>query len=256
MKAVRKALIAPPHLQTYVVANPLATWEQFRSGKPRYRAIQQQLLSDQRGLCAYCEIQLLTYPEDARANDFRVEHFWPKSPHLPPPNWALEWKNLLGCCHGGTSKSVIPPSRFNPSSPSCDVPKQSYNWVGFILDPLTIPALDILFGYKSNGVDAGEIFVNMSTCPPRLLAQAQESIVRLKLNAVRLKLARETVIKKTGQQLVELVNSGMTPQQAFKKLSEIHLDLDSTFWPAFPTCIRSALGTAAEHHLNLKNYIG
>lgn len=254
MKAVKKSVPGPTLLASYVAANPGNTWKQFRDSGA-YGQTKAQLHNDQRGLCAYCEINLILNPGNAIADDFRVDHFHPKSPHAPPPNWALNWTNLLGCCHGGSSKKVSEPSRYDSADPSCDVPKENFNWVGVILDPQQIPPLEMLFSFKSNGADAGEISVDTARCPPQLQQQAAESIDKLKLNATRLKLARKASIEKMNAELAQLLAEGRTTNPA-ETLASQFLDPQQPQWTAFPTCTRWVLGAQADEHLTRNNFAG
>lgn len=254
MKAVKKSAPGPALLVNYAAIKPNNTWEHFRSSDARYGQTKTQLHNDQRGLCAYCEISLLLNPGNAEADDFRVEHFQPKAPHAPPPNWALDWTNLLGCCHGGSSKKVSDPSRFRPADPSCDVPKESFNWVGIILDPQQIPPLEMLFSFESNGVDAGKISVDAIRCPAALKAQAAASIIKLKLNAARLKLARKASIEKMTAVLDALIQEGAANPAA--ALAEQFLDPQQPQWTAFPTCTRWVLGEQANKYLVTNNFAG
>lgn len=255
MKAVKKSIAGPTHLVQYVAANPVQTWAQFRGDKNQRKQTQDQLFLDQRGLCAYCEINLLVDPLNAQANDFRVEHFHPQTPHAPPPNWGLAWTNLLACCHGGSSKNVIDPARFNPADLSCDVPKKNFNWVGVILDPLLIPPLEMLFSYVSNGIDAGEINVDTDRCPEGLKAEAQNSIDKLNLNATRLKLARTAAIDEMNVKLHFEITQGKSQNPAIA-LATVFLNPLEPQWNAFPTCTRWVLGASACNYLKNNNFIG
>ena len=112
MKKVRKSPMIPQALTDYVVANPNADWEDFRNETANgYAVVKQQLTADQRGLCAYCEIDLHIHAQNG-LDDFRVEHFHPKKPHNPPPNHALEWQNLLAVCTGGNIRDLEIRERF------------------------------------------------------------------------------------------------------------------------------------------------
>lgn len=70
----------PVELVDYRRAVPHSTWEQLKSdvhfgGPVAYNACRTQLIADQGGICAFCEI-------DIRSNDprqCRIEHFHPKS---------------------------------------------------------------------------------------------------------------------------------------------------------------------------------
>lgn len=150
MKKVNKSGV-PERLGNYLEANPNDTWEQLRgNARDVYDAIKAQLRVDQRGLCAYCEIDLAD-GHGVGLDDFRVEHFHPKSPHTPPPNRSLGWSNLLGVCTGGNAKGICLPSRFSSPDHSCDVPKGDLDWTALILNPLTdIPSFPMLFRFDES----------------------------------------------------------------------------------------------------------
>ena len=145
MKKVIKGA-EPQLLAAYKVATPQNSWEQYTKKKNRKVLVQDRLKSDQSGLCAYCEINLLE-KDSAGDADFRVEHFHPKSDTSTAHNWHLDWQNLLGCCHGGSQSNVTSSTiRFTSLDHSCDVPKEDKNLDGIILNPLTdVPAYPSIF---------------------------------------------------------------------------------------------------------------
>ena len=145
MKRVYKSPATPERLRSYVKAFPDETWEHFRRRNRRgYREVKQQLLRDQHGLCAYCEISIKLAEFEDNVDDFRVEHFFPKvATEFEKHNYHLDWHNLLGVCHGGSQPYVSDPewrysSRKNDRS--CDVPKGGKPISERILNPLKIPA--------------------------------------------------------------------------------------------------------------------
>jgi uncharacterized protein (TIGR02646 family) len=143
----------PSVLQQYATRNPGHSWSQFRKDRARCLSVQQQLLSDQGGLCAYCEIDLKGASGNAQA-DLRVEHFHPKSDTLAAHNWHLDWQNLLAVCHGGSRQDIVDAAeRYTSPDHSCDVPKADHDWDVQILNPLLLPAFPSLFRYdRSTGV--------------------------------------------------------------------------------------------------------
>jgi uncharacterized protein (TIGR02646 family) len=82
MKTIKKGQI-PPSLDAFVAANPEESWETLRNERDVHEELCGQLLSDQGGLCAYCEIDLVVDAPDGYG-DFRVEHFVPKKRQTPP----------------------------------------------------------------------------------------------------------------------------------------------------------------------------
>ena len=114
MKRVYKSPATPERLCSYVKAFPDETWEHFRRRNRRgYREVKQQLLQDQHGLCAYCEISIKLAEFEDNVDDFRVEHFFPKvATQLEKHNYHLDWHNLLGVCPMcRTLNGVIPAGR-------------------------------------------------------------------------------------------------------------------------------------------------
>lgn len=176
MKRVYKSPATPERLRSYVKAFPDETWEHFRRRNRRgYREVKQQLLQDQHGLCAYCEISIKLAEFEDNVDDFRVEHFFPKvATQLEKHNYHLDWHNLLGVCHGGSQPYVSDPewrysSRKNDRS--CDVPKGGKPISERILNPLKIPASVRLFRYQEH---TGKMIVDESSCPKKTAGQGAQ----------------------------------------------------------------------------------
>ncbi|MGS1070805.1 retron system putative HNH endonuclease [Burkholderia glumae] len=248
MKRVTKAAVAPSLLRRFSAARPDADWDQFRQSDGRYRETAAQIRLDQRGICAYCEIDLLKADAPNKLPDFRIEHFHPKAPHAPPPNWATDWTNLLGSCHGGSQRDVADPNRFTPPDFSCDVPKADNDWTADIFNPLTdVPAFPRFFKYVESD---GAIAVDTDLCPEPVVGKATETIKRLNLNASRLTRMRQAVIAGLRDQIAMLLEAGATVEDASKQLSSAMFPSDADGeWPAFFTCIRWYLGSSAEDRL-------
>ncbi|MGI9274454.1 MAG: retron system putative HNH endonuclease [Endozoicomonas sp.] len=151
----------PPLLTSYNTRTPQNTWEQFREGRSRRQQLKRALRKGQGGLCAYCEIDLKESDDHGNA-DFRVEHFHPKSDPSSDHNWALDWQNLLGCCHGGNQRRVVDADeRFTPPDFSCDVPKADQVLDNVIFNPMEIPAFPCLFLVERS---SGELKNNKPGC--------------------------------------------------------------------------------------------
>ncbi|UMR31058.1 TIGR02646 family protein [Massilia sp. MB5] len=255
MKKLNKSL-APESLSAYLRDNPNDTWDQLRNnGREVYDDVKKQLRVDQHGLCAYCEIDLVE-GNGVGLDDFRVEHFYPKSPHNPPPNRNLEWNNLLGVCTGGNSKGICVSERFSSPDHSCDVPKGNHDWTNLILNPLVdIPTFPRLFQFDDS---TGEMQVDMASCPPGLISKASESISRLRLNScARLLRDRKAVIDGLRAQVQDSLSAGEEMDALMTDLAKAHLpNLDNQSWPAFFTCIRWFFGPAAEQLLTAIAYDG
>jgi uncharacterized protein (TIGR02646 family) len=254
MKKILKSA-APEKLEIYRLARPAGTWDQCSRNKSRREQIQNQLRSNQGGLCAYCEIDLKP-KNTTEAADFRVEHFHPKSDTSTPHNWHLDWQNLLACCHGGSRPDVVDAGSRFATPHSCDVPKGENDWDNVIFNPLHLPAYPCLF--QVNRPD-GSISINQANCIQAGvdLLKAQATIDNLNLNAVRLKNLRKPVLNQLNSQLRKLVDSGYTVDDARNRLAQAALKKDNNkHWPAFFSAIRDYLGEAAEQQLRAINYNG
>ena len=262
MKKINKSINQPALLAAYYAANPLDTWSNFTNTDQAGKCeTQDALRRDQYHLCAYCEIDLLR--GDGMGNDdFRVEHFHPKSrPPQPPPNWDLDWGNLLGTCHGGSVSTVSEASRCTNPDYSCDIPKGNQVLGGLILNPITdIPAFPPLFAFQEDG----QMRVS-ENCPPNLKTQAERTITELRLSgdssqnilAARLSKLRAAVIENLRDTIKVSIQQGKTLEFAMEELAEIMFpSAPQDSWPAFFSTIRWYLGPVAEDRLKEINYSG
>lgn len=262
MKTVTKTAGAAPLLDAYLQVFPLDKWQQFRrNDQDGYQQVKASLIADQRGLCAFCEIDLAQF-QGVGLDDFQVEHFFPKSPHQPPPNRSLDWFNLLGACLGGYEGNVGDRERFTSPDLCCGQHKGDANLGGKILDPLKdVPTFPPLFAFD----EAGNMRVDPD-CPSALEALAQATIDALRLSPApdksvpfpRLPKFRKKVVQTLGRQVSELLNSnGNNLEQALSDLAGMYFPANSDVpWPAFFSCIRWYLGDAAEARLRGIGYKG
>ncbi|SDN23151.1 TIGR02646 family protein [Janthinobacterium sp. OK676] len=255
MKKLNKSVV-PDGLSNYILENPGNTWKQLKNNaREVYDEVKERLREDQHGLCAYCEIDLVK-GNDLGLDDFRVEHFFPKSPHNPPPNRSLEWRNLLGVCTGGNAKGICIPERFSSPDHSCDVPKADHNWTTLILNPLVdIPSFPLIFNFDES---TGEMAVETAVCSPNIIAKANESIHRLRLNScARLLRNRKAVIDSLRDQVVASLEAGQDMDTLMNDLAKAHLPgKDDQSWPAFFTCLRWFFGPSADQLLIAMPYDG
>lgn len=256
MKKVLKGA-EPQKLLQYKRLQPTASWEQFLKAKPRKLRTREQLVADQGGLCAYCEVDLKSASSGGLVADLRVEHFHPKSDRSTTHNWALDWQNLLGCCHGGSQRNVIDAvRRFTSPDHSCDIPKGNHNWDNVILNPLHLPEFPCLFQYNRG---TGAIEVNLAACQQASInsGKAQDTIDKLCLDALRLRTLRKHVLNHVNDQLRHILSSGKTIEEARSHVAQSLLRKDTNgHWPPFFSAIRSYLGVDAEKQLQAINYIG
>ena len=231
MKRVQKSPDEPELLARYKQRYPHDTWEKFHHrSRDGYRQVKRQLLRDQHGLCAYCEINIKLTDEEDRVDDFRVEHFHPKvGTEREERNYHLEWKNMLGACHGGSQPKVAEADyRFSKvkEDRSCDVPKGGKFINAEILNPLQIPAKEMLFCFDS--------FSGAMSVDKRL---------------------RKAVIEVLQEQVAELTGQGVPIEEALDQLArELLIPNSDNNYLAFFTTMRWFLGEAAENVLRERNY--
>lgn len=254
MKRVLKGA-EPPRLAAYRQQNPTGSWEKCKNNPNRKHEIHGRIKADQGNLCAYCEIDLRGGATANSDSDFRVEHFHPKSDLSTGHNWHLDWRNLLGCCHGGSQRHVVDSAnRFTSPDHSCDVSKGRDILDHLILNPLNIPATPALFQFSRAN---GEISVNQAACQSANvpLATAQTMIDSLRLDANRLRRLRKAVLDRLNHQLANKVADGQTVAQARREIALAILSKDKNgHWPAFFSSIRGYLGQAAEDQLAAIGY--
>ena len=261
MKACLKGT-APSLLVQYQRDNPSAGWEQFKNECPQgYKDLQSQIRLDQGSLCCYCEIDT-KQGLGVGIDDFRVEHFHPKSDVCNSDcNWALDWQNMLGCCHGGSEKNVTDTdARFVPEHTDrhSDVLKANSVWDDEILNPLEIPAFPILF--QANRRD-GSLSVQENNCRDAGVDETKANNCllpeKLNLNSVHLTLLRKATLDALNKQVATALSAGITIEIAILNLAKAELRKDNkAHWPRFFTTIRSYLGKTAEGHLKNINYTG
>ena len=249
MKRVYKSKEEPELLRQYRLHNPEETWEHFRRRCRRgYKQVREAILRDQHGLCAYCEVGIKLAEEEGEVDDFRVEHFYPKNATQEHGhNYHLDWRNLLGVCHGG-SQPYVPDPEWRYSSQkrdrSCDVPKGGREITKYILNPLKIPGKIRLFRYAEH---SGRMYVDEDTCPKDLQGKARSTISELNLNAPRLMRMRREVIHTLEDQISDELSKGRELDEVLEMLATICLvpDYNGVTLPFF-SVIRWYLGEAAE----------
>lgn len=254
----------PDKLTCYRRDAPRSTWEQMKNdvkfgGSDVYNACRAQLIADQGGICAFCEI-------DIRANDSlkcRVEHFHPKSDSSEAYNWALDWDNLLGVCAGGSYKHVGVPYTQEPLTDnlSCDTHKDRMiqsgklpvQCEGWIINPTELITSPCLFRLEKS---TGKLLPDLVNCVvftawpgnqhSDVQSLVQHTIDMLNLNCDRLCNARLAIIRDIERNKKKQRDAGFSPQQGLGNLANRYL---RQRWPGFFTTIRVCLGAAAETYL-------
>lgn len=257
MKRIFKSPETPEGLRRFAEEYPDETWERFRRTNRRgYREVKKQLLKDQHGLCAYCEINIKFADEEGEVDDFRVEHFYPKGEtDFSVHNYHLDWQNLLGVCHGGSQPNVEDAEeRFSKRKidRSCDVPKGGKPINQRILNPLKIPADVRIYRYAAH---SGRMIVDEDTCPPELIRKARNTIRELNLNAPRLMRMRREAIMVLEDEIENATGAGTDMDEVLNMLAESFLlPDDNGNCQAFFSLIRWFLGDAAERVLSEYGY--
>lgn len=270
MKRVLKGA-EPGSLASYRTAQPSSTWDQLKSdpffgGQTAYQECRREVVRNQGGICAYCEIEI-------RDNDplkCRVEHFHPKSDITPAHNWALAWSNLLGVCMGGSNAQSKAPGHYlapTGDNLSCDAHKDRMIQKGklplvcegWILNPLQLPAMATLFKLdKSNGKLAPDtVQCEQLAWPGNQHATTaelvQHTIDMLNLNCDRLATTRLLIVRNIENSKKKLRSQNISPATG---LSQLALRYFRTCWPEFFTTLRLCIGTAADAHLQSIGYQG
>lgn len=249
----------PVSLQNYRETHPNGTWNELHDDKTAYKDCRTQLLTEQGGICAFCEL-------DIRQNDplkCRIEHFHPKSDKLTIHNWALDWNNMLGVCSGGSQKYLNAPDFLEPLSEnlSCDAYKDKMiqsgklkeSCEGWIINPLELPAFPCLFTIEKS---TGKLFPDKVQCAllkewknnqlSTVEALVQNTIDMLNLNCDRLCQTRLRVIRDIECNKKKQRDEGFTSAQGFSNLTKHYF---KQRWAGFFTTIRICLGSAAETYL-------
>ena len=206
--------VEPQELKEYREANPTATWNDFKNDKQDdYKQLVDSMVAHQKGLCAYCEI-------DLTETDRMIEHFHPKSDTVCGHNWGLDFQNLLTTCKGGSNPYSEDRSRsLEPLSAnlSCDQPKRNKNLDGVIFHPRDIPLSPSVFTVGM----LGEIHPDLAHCQQTGLPiqKAKVTIDELNLNCNRLKDARRMVwdilldSERQGDTTPDLMNDFLLPNE-------------------------------------------
>lgn len=272
MKRVPKGA-SPRSLDSFKRASSRSTWDQMRSdalwgGKNAYAECRATTLSNQGGLCAYCEVDI----RDSDPLKCRIEHFHPKADVQGDINWALEWANMLAVCTGGSRPEL--PEGVHYRQPiaenlSCDAHKDRMITIGklaktcegLILDPLQIPAHPNLVEVSWT---TGRLAANRRACDAldpwpgnqfdSLTELVNGSIAMLNLNCDRLASHRKLLVFDIERNKRKMRQDGLTADDAFATLARKYFA--GRRWPAFFSTIRYCLGSAADAYLREAGYDG
>ena len=192
MKPIRVIDEPPRGLAHYLrLVGDEAYWDELRShdSGTAYRELIEELISNQRGLCAYCETSI-------SAESRQAEHVVPRSEKARGRSLELDISNLVACCLGigglrtgrtGPAAAPDEPRRSRGSNESCGQAKADEWWGGF-LDPRRLPPAPPMLKVREDGF----IEPDEEACSAAGFAadDARRSIKTLNLNANRLRHAR------------------------------------------------------------------
>jgi uncharacterized protein (TIGR02646 family) len=241
MKKVKQLDTLPEYLQQFLTAYPpdkrnKQDWNTFRNheGGKTYNNLIQALIDIQRGLCAYCEINLIE-------NDYQIEHFHPKSDICSEMDWMFEITNLFAACKGGTQTNLFGTKTRHPDPNRCLPPIKKNRSCGEakddnvvddeIIKPSELPISPSLFlisrkpsvGIVNKNKDKeGALKVNENACLQAGIdpKKVQTTIDAFNLNCDRLCLARKMVLEKLEEDYErELAELGENPSDGQIKLA-------------------------------------
>lgn len=228
-------------------------WPQLKQNQTTLKAIRQTLNTDQKGLCAYCEISL-------HEKDRAVEHFIPCKESIQEKNHDLDWQNMLATCQGGLQNIDIPGEEALRNSkpphniPCCGAAKADYVPDGRLLNPLNLPTTR-LFKFSSQD---GEIRPDELACEHAGIdvEYVQFTIQTLGLNVPRLKDQRLAVMEEVYSDLDAQDDGGIDAVELEKKVAADYLGNGMAEWPCCFTTLRWVLKDGAEEHLRAISYKG
>lgn len=191
MKRIRAVRDCTPGLGDYLDSVDNANWVEFCShdAGASLRELQETLLRNQHGLCAYCEIEI-------REPRRQIEHVIPRSDDAVGNQRALDISNMVACCLGGTKQvyGLREQDRDDyfrrpvPANMSCGQAKTNLSEDAFV-DPRTLPEFPSLVRVGANGL----LEVDDDACQATgvVADRVSRTIDILNLNAERLQLARQ-----------------------------------------------------------------
>ena len=187
MKKIRSLDGPTPGLVAYLDDDVIDTkdWDEFRSHKSgdSHSQLIEALVEIQHGLCGYCEI-------DIKNTDRQVEHVIPQSHPKHGAKLALDYRNLIACCKGGTLLTGDQTRRLDPvkRNRSCGEAKENKMPAKFI-DPRNLPALPSV----TRVIFDGRLQPDKEACKRTGIPvdSVEKTIELLALNCERLRRARE-----------------------------------------------------------------
>ena len=238
----------PEELKNYKkrFSSQFKRWNDLKKNKETLNAIRDTLVSDQKGICAYCEMSL-------HENNRSVEHFIPCRESTKENNHDLDWQNMLAIClpPGGMKDDDLENPQLLKDLPCCGQKKGGFIPDIRLLNPLNLPTLRLFkFSSKDGEIRPDEIACLKSGIP---IENVQFTIDTLELNVQRLKDQRLAVIDEINK---ELDDETIDINDLEEKIAAEYFGNGIDNWPRFFTTIRWVLGAGAERHLMNISYSG
>jgi uncharacterized protein (TIGR02646 family) len=210
-----------------------------------FEKVRDTLISDQKGLCAYCEMEI-------HEKNRSVDHFIPRNQSTKENNHDLDWQNMLGICcpPGGVEDDHEKNSKLLKYSLCCGKKKDGVN-DSKLLNPLNLPT-SRLFKFSS---EDGEIKPDEIACLKAGISveNVEFTIEQLGLNVPRLKDHRRVIIDEIRK---ELKDETIDINDLEEKIAVEQFGNGTGNCPPFFTTIRWVLGAGAERHLINISYSG
>ena len=238
----------PEELKNYKkrFSSQFKRWNDLKKNRETLNAIRDTLVSDQKGICAYCEMSL-------HENNRSVEHFIPCRESTKENNHDLDWQNMLAIClpPGGMKDDDLENPQLLKDLPCCGQKKGGFIPDIRLLNPLNLPTLRLFkFSSKDGEIRPDEIACLKAGIP---IENVQFTIDTLELNVQRLKDQRLVVIDEINK---ELDDETIDINDLEEKIAAEYFGNGIDNWPRFFTTIRWVLGAGAERHLMNISYSG
>lgn len=235
----------PDFLAIFDNPEDLGSWSNFKGTyRAQYIGLQQKLYEDQRGICAYCEINLILSPT-VGSPDFRIEHFHPQSDESA--NWRYRWDNLFATCSGGSASPIVDhEDRFTAPDLSCDAIKGNTIVDDIAFSPTSPDLSRNIFDFN----EEGQMTISRE-CPDHLVERAQKTIEVFNLSSTfgvsdRLDRLRGGVVDGMRTKVAADLEQGKDIDVSLDELADIFFaDNETGGWPAFVSLIQWYLGPAA-----------
>ena len=213
MKRIRALDGPPPGLADYLKkAGDGANWDDFRSHKAgeadkageAYQELASALENIQKGLCGYCEINLLK--DNKEFHNRQVEHFIPKS---DGKDHELDPKNMMACCKGVSDEN-------KKGAHSCGQAKADKK---LPIDPRNLPELPSLMRVDFEGwIEADEAACSKCSID---VDHVKKTIKILRLNVDRLRHRRKERWRALSDNYGHLFNTEVIDTEVMQKAARV-----------------------------------